>query len=91
VIILSEIENIRKNIDEKLSENLGKSGSGTFDIRDILNEVEQGVYRSDLCQIESYLNANLCPVCKIHLEKEKTGIFSHILKCPKCGFTLAGK
>jgi len=88
---MSEIENIRKNISKKLSEVNIPVGGGTFSVTDILNEVEQAVYRSDMCQMQSLLDANLCPNCKISLEKKRTGIFSHIFKCPKCGFTLAGK
>jgi predicted RNA-binding Zn-ribbon protein involved in translation (DUF1610 family) len=88
---LSEIEDIRKNISKKLSEIKVPGGKGTFDVSEVLNEVEQAVFRSEMYQMESYLKANLCPNCKVHLEKVKIGIFSHIFKCPKCGFTLAGK
>jgi predicted RNA-binding Zn-ribbon protein involved in translation (DUF1610 family) len=88
---MSKIEDIRKNISKKLSEIPVPGGKGTFDVSNVLNEVEQAVYRSDMYQMESYLKASLCPVCKVHLEKVKTGIFSHTFKCPKCGFTLAGK
>jgi len=89
---MTDTDEIRKSIGKKLS----KLGEGTFNTAMILNELEYAVHMSDMQRQQNLLYAKLCPNCTkdghiVYLVRDKKHFWERgLLKCPECGFTLAG-